>query len=67
MEPALGLSYPTIRTRLTQLKNKLTGELEQRATEEPPKTFSTEEVLTRLEKGEINFDQAMSLIRKGSK
>ncbi|WP_413293138.1 DUF2089 domain-containing protein [Bdellovibrio sp. HCB185ZH] len=67
MEPALGLSYPTIRTRLTQLKNKLTGELEQRAAEEPPKTFSTEEVLTRLEKGEINFDQAMSLIKKGSK
>ena len=30
MEPALGLSYPTIRNRLTQLKNKLNGEFEER-------------------------------------
>ncbi|QDK38557.1 DUF2089 domain-containing protein [Bdellovibrio sp. NC01] len=68
MEPALGLSYPTIRNRLTQLKNKLVGEYEERAKGEPPKPLTTEEVLTRLEKGEITFDEAMALIKttKGS-
>ena len=68
MEPALGLSYPTIRSRLTQLKNKLAGDLETREEEQKnSKAPSTEEVLARLEKGEIDFDQAMKLIKKGSK
>lgn len=68
MEPALGLSYPTIRNRLTQLKNKLVGEFDARAKGEPQKPLTTEEVLTRLEKGEITFDEAMALIKttKGS-
>ena len=66
MEPALGLSYPTIRSRLTDLKNKLSGE--QKATvETKPEPSSTEEVLGRLEKGEISFEEAMKLIKKGSK
>jgi hypothetical protein len=67
MEPALGLSYPTIRNRLTQLKNKLTENLEAKVDEKTTPTSSTEEVLARLEKGEISFDQAMKLIKKGSK
>jgi len=66
MEPALGLSYPTIRTRLTQLKNKLSGEQES-SVETKTEASSTEEVLGRLEKGEITFEQAMKLIKKGSK
>lgn len=66
MEPALGLSYPTIRSRLTQLKNKLVGDFEAREENKKPEAPSTEEVLARLEKGEINFDQAMKLIKKGS-
>ena len=66
MEPALGLSYPTIRSRLTQLKNKLVGDFEARAENKKPEAPSTEEVLARLEKGEINFYQAMKLIKKGS-
>jgi hypothetical protein len=67
MEPALGLSYPTIRTRLTELKNKLAVGLEAKEEEPPSATSSTEEVLARLEKGDITFDQAMRLIKKGSK
>lgn len=70
MEPALGLSYPTIRNRLTQLKNKLAVGLETDVGEKPKPASSsntTEEVLSRLEKGEITFDQAMKLIKKGSK
>jgi hypothetical protein len=67
MEPALGLSYPTIRNRLTQLKNKLSEGLEATAEEEKPANIpTTEEVLARLEKGEITFDQAMKLIKTHS-
>jgi hypothetical protein len=67
MEPSLGLSYPTIRNRLTQLKNKLAVGLETKEAETTSTpTSSTEEVLSRLEKGEITFDQAMKLIKKGS-
>lgn len=66
MEPALGLSYPTIRNRLTLLKNKLVGDFVAREETKQPEAPSTEEVLARLEKGEINFDQAMKLIKKGS-
>lgn len=66
MEPALGLSYPTIRSRLTDLKNKLSGE-QKSTVETKPEPSSTEEVLGRLEKGEISFEEAMKLIKKGSK
>lgn len=66
MEPALGLSYPTIRTRLTQLKNKIAG-----TTEEPAGTKSeknspetSHEILARLESGKISFDEAMSQIKE---
>jgi hypothetical protein len=66
MEPALGLSYPTIRSRHTPLKNSLVGDFEAREENKKPDAPSTEEVLARLEKGEITFDQAMKLIKKGS-
>ena len=65
MEPALGLSYPTIRTRLTQLKNKLISDLEaqESATSETPKE-SAQDVLALLEKGQIPFEEAMERIKK---
>ena len=46
----------------------IVGEFDARAKGEPPKPLTTEEVLTRLEKGEITFDEAMALIKttKGS-
>ena len=72
MEPALGLSYPTIRSRLTQLKNKLSMEMEKPddSSKNPKKDFplrTTEEILELLDKGEVSFEQAMKLIKKGSK
>ncbi len=62
MEPALGLSYPTIRTRLTNLKNKLLGDEEasqdlQRSSENP------QEILALLENGKITFEEAMARIK----
>lgn len=72
MEPALGLSYPTIRSRLTQLKNKLSMEMEKpddttKTPKKDPPIRTTEEILELLDKGEVSFEQAMKLIKKGSK
>jgi hypothetical protein len=62
MEPALGLSYPTIRTRLADLKGRL---LDESTTEDKPK--SVQEILKLLEKGKLTFDQAMALIKRAPK
>lgn len=64
MEPALGLSYPTIRTRLTQLKNKLVGESESRRQRQEDEENSAQNALKLLEEGRISFDEAMTRIRK---
>jgi hypothetical protein len=73
METALGLSYPTIRARLTALKNKLSGESsedESGAEAKPSAAEKTEEsqdvgrILQRLQAGEIPFDEAMNQIKR---
>lgn len=61
METALGLSYPTIRTRLSALKNKLSAAAEQ---QQQTATNSTARVLERLHAGEITFEEAMKLIKE---
>ena len=65
MEPALGLSYPTIRSRLTDLKNKLSGK--DKVSESAKPVDSVKETLALLEKGKITFDEAMAKIKRGSK
>lgn len=71
MEPALGLSYPTIRSRLTDLKNKLAGpaaEAErlaaERAQRKETKPETVSEILAQLEQGKIPYDDAMARIKK---
>jgi len=66
MEPALGLSYPTIRTRLTNLKNKLLGEAEERqkTAEKTAAKETAQDILNLLESGKISFDEAMARIKK---
>jgi hypothetical protein len=66
MEAALGLSYPTIRTRLGALKNKLT------AVPVPPSSESvaaenvtrSREILESLEAGKISFEEAMKQLKE---
>ena len=57
MEAALGLSYPTIRTRLSELKHKLFGEVDTAVSEEMA-------ILQDLERGKIDFEKAMAEIKK---
>ncbi len=71
MESALGLSYPTIRARLSALKNKLAGEaadeniagtagIADKAVEPP----DVGKILAMLQAGEIPFDEAMVKIKR---
>jgi len=78
METALGLSYPTIRSRLTALKNKLQGASEENIASDAPRSAGAaphasvgssaetrvREILARLETGELPFEEAMKQIKK---
>ncbi len=72
MESALGLSYPTIRSRLTALKNKLAAapgvpaapESQLSESPEAPVESSVSEVLARLEAGELSYEDAMKEIKR---
>jgi len=72
MEAPLGLSYPTIRSRLKALRAKVaTGApagVPARGTAPATGARATpgrvDEVLERLQAGELSFDQAMALIKK---
>ena len=71
MERALGVSYPTVKSRLAALRSALgVG----RAAAETPRARSTEQrasdserpadVLDRLEAGKIEFDEALESIKR---
>ena len=75
MESALGLSYPTIRTRLTALKNRLaatapkaessaSGQTGPGESETKDVKSDVQSILAQLEKGEISYELAMRKIRE---
>jgi len=69
MESALGLSYPTIRTRLSELKNKLSGDKDTVIKFEPnrtekDKTADTGKILEQLQTGKITFKEAMNQLKR---
>ena len=66
MESALGLSYPTIRSRLTALKTKLQGEASRPSAGEATgdSERAIQEILQRLQAGEITFGDAMLQIKR---
>ena|SRR6185369_11058034 len=69
MESALGLSYPTIRARLSALKRKLSGEAGAGGPQSEAKQPRNEEeavaaVLANLNAGKITFDAAMQEIKR---
>jgi len=67
MEAALGLTYPTIRTRITDLKNKIFAAAENATPKNEPKKETVKEILEKLERKEIPFEEAMKAIKKGRK
>lgn len=56
MERLYGVSYPTIKARLTQISEKLGFAAVQTST-------SQEQILSRLENGEITVDQALEALK----
>jgi len=66
MEAALGLSYPTIRTRLTALKHTLQGaERPLRPASAPASTEAAiQSTLDRLQAGAISFAEAMDQVKQ---
>lgn len=64
MEGPLGLSYPTIRTRLAELKEKLRMDAPK---SQPPKKEQIGDALDALAAGEINFEQTLELLKKQKK
>ncbi len=76
MESALGLSYPTIRARLSALKHKLSGDeggsedAKAAGTDKTGQADAAEEtpdagqILAKLQAGEIPFDEAMKQIKQ---
>lgn len=63
MEAPLGLSYPTIRTRLKALRQRVAGA---QAAPEPRKTREefVNDILNQLQTGQLSFDDAMARIRE---
>jgi hypothetical protein len=74
METSLGLSYPTIRTRLAALKTRLASSVSsagiQQARREPvgdsPESDQNALILEKLKSGEISFDAAMTILKNPS-
>jgi hypothetical protein len=61
MESALGLSYPTIRSRISELKNKI---LTPNSETVVPEEDEVKSVLEKLAQKKIDFEEAMKAIRK---
>jgi hypothetical protein len=62
MEGPLGLSYPTIRSRLTALREKLRME-----NKPPERKESVSSTLDALDSGAIDFESALELLKKRKK
>jgi len=75
MEAPLGLSYPTIRVRLKALRERVAARLPAGApargtapaASARPKVNAVDEILGRLEAGELSFEQAMELVKKAKR
>ncbi len=65
MEAALGLSYPTIRTRLTALKHKLSGAVYARSGDAPtqPEASRTPEASSAIRTSYVGSDDPGSALR----
>jgi hypothetical protein len=63
MEAALGVSYPTVKARIADIKAKLALANPAAA----PPSFTAEEVLSKLDRGEIDHPEAVRLLRAATR
>jgi hypothetical protein len=65
MESALGVSYPTIKARMAQLKTTLAASRQAASGETPePRESSVIAILKDLESGHVSYNDAMASLRK---
>ncbi len=62
MEAALGISYPTVKTRIKELKDAL--EIVDHGSAEEPPAVDLEDVLSGLESGELSADEAIDRLKE---
>jgi hypothetical protein len=62
MEAALGISYPTVKTRIKELKDAL--EIVDDELTENPATLDLDHVLSGLETGELSADEAINRLQE---
>jgi hypothetical protein len=75
MESALGVSYPTVKTHLASIKQKLNlttprfakTEAGESAQADEGEGLSTEEILDRLQDGRITYKDALRMLRASKK
>jgi hypothetical protein len=63
VEKALGISYPSVKSRLQKLKQRLA------ASERAPKTLTPHQILEMIENGELDYEQGLAqlkLLNKGN-
>ncbi len=63
MEAALGVSYPTVKARLSAVKAKLALANPRLASEAP----TAEETLSKLDRGEVSHEEAVRLLRAAAR
>ncbi|MCZ6616498.1 MAG: DUF2089 family protein [Gammaproteobacteria bacterium] len=61
MEAALGISYPTVKIRIKELKEAL--KIADDDSPEKPPTLDLEDVLSGLERGELSADEAIDRLQ----
>lgn len=67
MEKALGVSYPTVKSKISKLKSRLTGEKNVEVEIEVKEEQGTLEILKKMEAGEIDYQTALKEIKKHKK
>lgn len=67
MERELGLSYPTVRGRLTDVIRSLGFDTEEESSVEELSSDERKTVLSQLEQGDLSVTEAVELLRKSKK
>lgn len=60
MEKALGISYPTVKSQLAKLQEKVASSIEKLSLQEN----SALEILNKIERGDLPFEEALDKIKK---
>lgn len=64
MEKALGVSYPTVKSKISKLKDAVQVKTAKEENNKPQNELTTLEVLAKMEKGEIDYQSGLEIIKR---